>query len=60
MLDGCVCQTEPQPESGAGIGPFSVHIAKRNVIPLGDPCAGKTELLKQAAVASGGEFLTDP
>lgn len=58
MLDRHVCQTEPQPESGDGIGPFSVHIAKRNIILLGDPGAGKTELFKQAAVASGGEFLT--
>lgn len=58
MLDRQVCQTEPQPESGDGIGPFSVHTAKRNIILLGDPGAGKTELFKQAAVASGGEFLT--
>lgn len=58
MLDRHVRQTEPQPESGDGIGPFSVHTAKRNIILLGDPGAGKTELFKQAAVASGGEFLT--
>ena len=58
MLDRHVCQTEPQPESGDGIGPFYVHTAKRNIILLGDPGAGKTELFKQAAVASGGEFLT--
>ena len=60
MLDRHVCQTEPQPESGDGIGPFSAYIAKRNIILLGDPGAGKTELFKQAAVASGGEFMTDP
>ncbi len=60
MSDRCVCQTEPQPESGDGIGPFSVHIAKRNIILLGYTGAGKTELFKQAAVPSGGEFLTDP
>ncbi|MES2671551.1 MAG: hypothetical protein V4673_14195 [Pseudomonadota bacterium] len=58
MLDRHVCQTEPQPESGDGIGPFSVHIAKRNIILLGDPGAGKTELFKQAAAATDGEFLT--
>ena len=44
MLDRCVCQTEPQPESGVGIGPFSVHIAKRNITLLGDPGAGKRSL----------------
>ena len=60
MLDRCVCQTEPQLKSGDGIGPFSVHIAKRNIILLGDTDAGKTEPFKQAAVASGGEFPTDP
>ena len=60
MLDGCVCQTEPQPKSGDGIGPLSVHIAKRNIILLGDTGARKTEPFNQAAVASGGEYLTDP
>ena len=60
MLDRCVFQTEPQPESGDGIGPFSAYIAKRNIILLRDNGARKTEPFNQAAVASGGEYLTDP
>lgn len=58
MLDRQVNQIEPKPENGEGIKPFSAHSTARNIILLGDPGAGKTELFKQAADVSGGEFLT--
>ncbi len=58
MLDRLVNQIEPKPENSDGIKPFSAHSTARNIILLGDPGAGKTELFKQAAGASGGKFLT--
>ena len=58
MLDRDVNQIDPTPENGNAITPFSAHFAAPNLILLGDPGAGKTALFRQAADASGGEFLT--
>lgn len=59
MLDRQVLQIQPELQSDdERVRPFSSHRATANLVVLGDPGAGKTELFRQSANATGGHFLT--
>ncbi|MCC7248590.1 MAG: hypothetical protein IT473_08200, partial [Lysobacter sp.] len=58
MLDRQVVQIEPEPKQAENTWPFSSFAATSNLIVLGDPGAGKTELFRQAAEGAGERFMT--
>lgn len=58
MLDRQVLQIQSELGLDERIRPFSSHWATANLVVLGDPGAGKTELFRQSAKATGGHFLT--
>lgn len=58
MLDRLVVQLEPEPKQTENTWPFSSFAGIPNLIVLGDPGAGKTELFRQFADAAGERFMT--
>lgn len=58
MLDRQVLQIQPEQEPNKSAHPFSSYLATPNLIVLGDPGAGKTELFRQSAGATDGHFIT--
>jgi hypothetical protein len=58
MLDRLVVQIEPEPEENQRICSFSSCLTARNMILLGDPGAGKTELFRQAAHIAEKKYIT--
>ncbi len=58
MLDRQVLQMQPELGFEKRIRPFSSYRATVNLVVLGDPGAGKTELFRRSAEATGGHFLT--
>lgn len=58
MLDRQVLQMQPALELEERIRPFSSYRATVNLVVLGDPGAGKTELFRQSARAADGHFIT--
>lgn len=58
MLDRQVLQIQPEQERNESAHPFSSYRATPNLIVLGDPGAGKTELFRQSADATDGHFIT--
>lgn len=58
MLDRQVLQIQPELELNERVRPFSSHRVTANLVVLGDPGAGKTELFRQLARAADGHFIT--
>lgn len=56
-MDRQVKQVEPKLEGVEG-APFSAFQQFKNIVVLGDPGAGKSELFRSQAVETGGVFLT--
>lgn len=56
-MDRQVKQIEPRLEGGEE-APFSAFRQVKNIVVLGDPGAGKSELFRSQALATGGAFFT--
>jgi hypothetical protein len=58
MLERQVLQIQPEQAQNENVRPFSSCLTAVNLIVLGDPGAGKTEIFRQSAAATDGHFIT--
>lgn len=58
MLDRQVLQIQPEQEQKERVRSFSSYRETPNLVVLGDPGAGKTEIFRQSAATTDGHFLS--